>query len=300
MSAKSRFVIKNALESAKADTVPGRMTRLPEPEQPGPFRVSLNSFGYGGTNAHVILEPFVRGASQSNGIDRQVNGAVLPNGQANGHPRTVGKLTNRTGSHSESDPQLFLLTAASEGSLLQSARNLREWILAHKSDRGVLSNLAYTLSVRRSLLPVRCSVIASTCDELATALQSSSLRGAKLPHSTSIAFIFTGQGAQWHAMGRELIGIPGAFRDSINESDRLIRELGADWKLIEELSKENDRTRVADSALSQPLTTAIQVAIVDLMTSYGVVPQYVCGHSSGEIGAAYAAGALSQAAAIEM
>jgi acyl transferase domain-containing protein len=115
-----------------------------------------------------------------------------------------------------------------------------------------------------------------------------------------VAFIFTGQGAQWYAMGRELLSISSAFKDSILQSDKLIQSFGSEWSLVEELSKDEQSSRVSDSELSQPLTTAIQVALVDLLATLGVTPQYVCGHSSGEIGAAYAAGALTLEAAIEM
>jgi acyl transferase domain-containing protein len=101
-------------------------------------------------------------------------------------------------------------------------------------------------------------------------------------------------------MGRELIKLPGRFEDSISKSDRLVQRFGCQWSLIEELYKDEQATRVADSELSQPLTTAIQIALVDLLATFGIAPQYVCGHSSGEIGAAYAAGALTHEAAIEM
>ncbi|KAJ5833041.1 Highly reducing polyketide synthase sdnO [Penicillium riverlandense] len=286
--------------------IPLQLTPLPEPEQPGPSRVSLNSFGYGGTNAHVILEPSGSSTEYSTpqATSNHINGNLEDNGLING----VNEHRNGTssdelvtnGAIQAGLPQLFVLNAASEKSLLESAKNIQDWISNGGLDKYQLADLSYTLNVRRSLLPFKTSLVASTKDELMSALQPSNIRATKLPHSVSVVFVFTGQGAQWHAMGRELIKLPGRFKDSISKSDRLIQSFGCQWSLIEELYKDEQTTRVADSELSQPLTTAIQIALVDLLATFGIAPQCVCGHSSGEIGAAYAAGALTHEAAIEI
>lgn len=275
--------------------------------------MSLNSFGYGGTNAHVILEPAptldlngsdVNGNSRhegSNGVQDDLEIKDTPNGVADAAHQPNGDESHASlEGTAQANPQLFVLSATSEKSLLEAAKNVQSWISTRASEQDHLSNLAYTLNVRRSLLPLRLSVVASTPDELVSALEPKSLRITKLPHSVSVAFVFTGQGAQWYAMGRELLAVNSAFKDSILQSDKLIQSFGSQWTLVEELSKDEPSSRVSDSELSQPLTTAIQVALVDLLATFGVTPQYVCGHSSGEIGAAYAAGALTQDAAIEM
>jgi acyl transferase domain-containing protein len=111
--------------------------------------------------------------------------------------------------------------------------------------------------------------------------------------------VFTGQGAQWFGMGRELITMSTCFKNSIMESDRSLRSIGCDWSLLEELSKPSSESRVGQSEISQPSTTAIQIALVDLLASFGIIPSCVVGHSSGEIAGAYAAGALSLDAAIQ-
>ncbi|KAJ5368689.1 Highly reducing polyketide synthase sdnO [Penicillium cataractarum] len=293
--------------------IPVQLTPLPQPEQPGPSRVSLNSFGYGGTNAHVILEPApardlnesdVNGNSiheGSNGVQDDLEIKDTPNGVADAAHQSNGDESHASPEEkAQANPQLFVLSATSEKSLLEAAKNVQSWISTRASEQDYLSDLAYTLNVRRSLLPLRLSVVASTPDELVSALEPKSLRITKLPHSVSVAFVFTGQGAQWYAMGRELLAVNSAFKDSILQSDKLIQSFGSEWSLVEELSKDEQSSRVSDSELSQPLTTAIQVALVDLLATFGVTPQYVCGHSSGEIGAAYAAGALTQEAAIEI
>lgn len=273
--------------------------------------MSLNSFGYGGTNAHVILEPSGSntGYSVPQAASNHINGDLEDNGVINGvsHPAVNGHCNGissdelvTNGAIQAGLPQLFVLNAASEKSLLESAKNIQDWISRGGLDKYQLADLSYTLNVRRSFLPFKTSLVASTKDELMSALQPSNIRATKLPHSASVAFVFTGQGAQWHAMGRELIKLPGRFKDSISKSEQLIQSFGCQWSLIEELYKDEQITKVADSELSQPLTTAIQIALVDLLVTFGIAPQCVCGHSSGEIGAAYAAGALTQEAAIEM
>ncbi|KAF7713846.1 Polyketide synthase [Penicillium ucsense] len=291
--------------------IPLELTPLPQPEQPGPGRVSLNSFGYGGTNAHVILEPAPKRdheASEHKKTNGNFSAHLQEEPQTNGTSNEDSKVSepndiseqHSSASSPQSDPQLFVLSATSEKSLLEAAKNVQDWIREKNADEETLLDLAYTLNARRSLLPLRFSVVASTSDELVSALEPKNIRIAKLPHSVSVAFVFTGQGAQWFAMGRELINSESVFKDSIVRSDELIQSYGAQWSLVDELSKDEETTRVSDSELSQPLTTAIQVAMVDLLTTFGVLPQYVCGHSSGEIGAAYAAGALTHEAAIEI
>ena len=113
-----------------------------------------------------------------------------------------------------------------------------------------------------------------------------------------LTYLFTGQGAQWFAMGRELIATLPKFRKSLIKSDQILQGLGATWGLVEELSLDESTSRIDDSAIAQPATTAIQIALVDLLGSLEIQPTAVLGHSSGEIAAGYAAGVLSQSAAL--
>jgi acyl transferase domain-containing protein len=101
-------------------------------------------------------------------------------------------------------------------------------------------------------------------------------------------------------MGRETIASSQVFRDSITKSSILLKDWGNEWSLEEELLRDEDSSRLGESQLAQPATTAIQIALVDLFASFGIAPQRVCGHSSGEIGAAYAAGCLSHEAALKV
>jgi acyl transferase domain-containing protein len=123
---------------------------------------------------------------------------------------------------------------------------------------------------------------------------------SKVGSFVHITFVFTGQGAQWHGMGRELISESKVFERSIIKSEKLLNSFGCAWSLIEELSRDEKHTRVGKAELSQPATAAIQIALVDFYENLDIKPSRVIGHSSGEIAAAYAAGALSHEAAIEM
>ncbi|KAG4219513.1 hypothetical protein PC116_g32008, partial [Phytophthora cactorum] len=102
-------------------------------------------------------------------------------------------------------------------------------------------------------------------------------------------------------MGRELLGFD-VFLQSIEDASSYLQiQLNSPFSLLTELLKDEERTFINKPEISQPATTAIQVALVDLLTKYfGVTPNYVCGHSSGEIAAAYALGALSREDAWEL
>lgn len=99
-------------------------------------------------------------------------------------------------------------------------------------------------------------------------------------------------------MGRELIGRYGVFETTLRSADDQIRNLGASWSVLDELLKDSADSRVASAAIGQPLCTAIQCALVDLLSSWNVKPEAVMGHSSGEIAAAYACGSLTLQSAL--
>lgn len=271
----------------------------------GPQRASLNSFGYGGTNCHVILEAVETALAASNGRHSDaINGqmqSVKTNGTSNG---TNAEYQN--GQHCDDVTQspvqpalLFTLSAASEAAATTEAKNLRDWIGQRKLSYGELENLSYTLHTRRSLLSWRSAVVAATQDDLLAGLgQAKALKSMPDTSSIQLTFVFTGQGAQWFAMGRELISCSSVFRESIQVSDEILRSLGCEWSLLKELTKAQDESLISRSEVSQPSTTAIQLALVDLLADLDLLPMAVVGHSSGEIAAAFAAGALTHEGAM--
>ena len=197
-------------------------------------------------------------------------------------------------------PQLVVLTAKSERSLLKRTEDLAKWVSAMSGRGDDLYPLAYTLATRRSHMPWRCSVIASNSHDLESSLIQRNFQMNRASTDIRLTYLFTGQGAQWFAMGRELISTQPRFRKSLIKSDQILQGLGATWGLIEELSLDKSRSAIDDSKIAQPATTAIQIALVDLLGSLGIQPTAVLGHSSGEIAAGYAAGVLSHLAALSV
>ncbi|KAK2799711.1 hypothetical protein FQN49_008943, partial [Arthroderma sp. PD_2] len=166
-----------------------------------------------------------------------------------------------------------------------------------------MGNLAFTLGVKRSRHQHRISIVASNINELRVRLDDVSLgieRAIKAATRPNVCYAFTGQGAQWAGMGQELMSRYPIFMRSIQGSEGEINDVGAPWSLIEEIKKDKGLSRMHEAEFSQPCCTAVQIALVDLLHSWGVDPDFVCGHSSGEMAAAYAAGILTARDAIKV
>lgn len=156
-----------------------------------------------------------------------------------------------------------------------------------------------TLCQRRSQLPWRIALVADMCSKLAIALNSPDVIPKRAPaKSPKLAFIFTGQGAQWHAMGRELLESHAVFASTIQRADEHLLSIGADFSLLEELTRDEKDSLIGMAHISQPICSAVQIGLVDLLASWGIKPSAVTGHSSGEIAAAYATGGLTLEAAM--
>lgn len=247
-------------------------------------RISVNSFGYGGTNCHVVIDAAdvipTKTTSQTEGTPATTNGHDVP-GKA---PRAK--------------EQLFVLSAASEKSGQQMASNLANYLesQADSADADVLlGRLAYTLS-KRSVMEHRVGVIASDLNDLAeqlTKLSTEPIPRASQQTTPRIGFVFSGQGAQYPQMGRSLLGTWPTFTASMKRAATCLQECGSSWDLFEELLKEPSESRMEDPCIAQPISTAVQISLVDTLRDLGVVPSAVAGHSSGEIAAAYCAKAIS-------
>jgi len=180
-----------------------------------------------------------------------------------------------------------------------------------------LTDLAYTLQHRRSVFPYRHYVPAPTVDEAISTIegilqpsdkQANGLdlgkRHTTLSRPAKIVGIFTGQGAQWPRMGAELLESSPYAASRIADLDAALQALSPvdrpTWTLRDQLLAGKETSRVAEAALSQPLCTAVQVLLVDILRQAGIVLTAVVGHSSGEIGAAYAAGLVTAQEAIRI
>lgn len=237
------------------------------------------SFGYGGTNAHVILDH----ASDHLPPD-------LP------QLRGMSKDTTEETKHTKS--RIFLLSANSEQSCQDGARKLGVYITEKSKfvDADTLMNgIAYTLS-RRSNFSHRAAIVASEVDDLVAQLQElckEPIPRENSPSKPRIAFTFSGQGAQYPEMGQALLGVWPSFTKSIARAERCLKAIGCPWNLKEELNKPAEISRVEHPEIAQPLSTAVQLALVNTLAELGVLPSVVVGHSSGEIAAAYCAQAIS-------
>ncbi|KAI0880462.1 uncharacterized protein GGS22DRAFT_182315 [Annulohypoxylon maeteangense] len=290
--------------------VPTRCIPWPSP---GLRRVSVNCFGSGGSNAHIILDDALN-FLQSRGIagyHHCVSSPSIVNAASNGNMLNIindrvdslrnGNYEKRDDSYTKGRRmRLLVWTAADSNAVRRTLTAYQDyWHRVHlTSNNRLLDQLAYTLASRRSILPWRTFAVtgkeSNTNSSLDTIPASQPVRIS--PEGTGIAFVFTGQGAQYTGMGLELLQYP-LFKKSLEQSDKILASLGCQWSVFSGL---RDAERIHDPDLSQPLCTILQIALVDLLTSFNVVPVTVVGHSSGEIAAAYAAGALSQRSACKI
>ncbi|KAI0156515.1 polyketide synthase PksD [Xylariaceae sp. FL1272] len=328
----------------------------------GVRRISVNSFGFGGSNCHLVLDDAFHFLEQM-GADSTsrtpmifmhlLNSSTrLLRDQKMSHDPTVGRNLTLNGGHeaeraahtildevSDNDgnrwivkedlvngsthngnslnsPQAFIPPQRAGSSLfpsdLCSEFTLLVWSARDEAGLGriiqsyqkflkqqsehlisLMSPLAYTLSVRRSLMQWRSFAVVSSDPNDIQVSRGKYVQGLKQP---GLAFVFTGQGAQYVNMGLQLMAYP-SFESVIVTSGTVLRDLGANWSTQEALTHSD---RIHTPEVAQPLCTILQIALVELLRHFGVNPHAVVGHSSGEIAAAYAAGILSLDSALKV
>ena len=259
----------------------------------GSRRASINSFGLGGANCHAILEDassFVSAFSTS--LKGQQKSPDCYHQELS--VTQYGEETK--GDYLAKDREYLLFFSAADQSVLADMLKIFESsaYLENRTKKNppALADLEYTLGIRRSWLTLRSFAVLRSVDQLQklTELVSPSIRQAP---GQDLIYIFTGQGSQWIGMGKQLLHFP-TFRNSLNEAERYVLSLGAQWHLVKMLVNPATEQSVDDPELSQTLTTALQIALVELLHSFSLRPSAVVGHSSGEIAAAFAVGALSR------
>lgn len=207
--------------------------------------------------------------------------------------------------HSFSKSHLFCFSSIERlgvKRVMQCYVNYLESVEERTSD-DFLTDLSYTLGCRRSNMDWRGFIIASSFQELALRLNTvdeESFKRSPKDKAPRICFAFCGQGSQWAGMGRDLVAFE-AFRDSLEAASYFLSiYLGSPFNLLEELFATADSSRISEPEVSQPATTALQVALVDLLSALSIKPSCVVGHSSGEIAAAYASGFITRETAWEV
>ncbi|KAI0429154.1 hypothetical protein F5Y09DRAFT_268995 [Xylaria sp. FL1042] len=278
LALQHRVIPPNIKYSPLNPRIPFESANLRIPTEPTAWpahrdeRVSINSFGVGGSNAHVILESPSR---------------FLP----------VNPVSEQETSIATNKPQLLLFSANTAQSLKDMVQDYQS-LLGNSSSSINLSDLAYTLANRREHLTHRSFAIASHEKFDTSSSVTPQQNGQEEP---SVVMVFTGQGAAWPGCGRDLMRSNHTFSQTIQSLDKHLQTLGSDapsWTLQEELLKPARTSRVHEAEISQPLCTALQLALVDTLAAIGIKPAAVVGHSSGEMAAAYAAGGLTAAEAI--
>ncbi|KAF2967866.1 hypothetical protein GQX73_g5699 [Xylaria multiplex] len=254
-------------------------------------RASVNSFGFGGANAHVILEqaPVTRHVSSYKQVttdffddsDDEDDGFVTKKGS---------KLVSST----------LLVFSANDASSLKSNIKALSAHLINPTVSVDLMDLAFTLSETRSRHYYRAfTITTSSKNEIKEETLTFGKQAASPP---KIGFVFTGQGAQWSQMGRDLLNNFPLAEKMIRELDEVLQSLPdpPSWSLLSELTEARTTEVLRQPEFSQPLVTALQLSILEVLKSWGIQPRAVVGHSSGEIAAAAAAGLITPQDAIKV
>ncbi len=257
-----------------------RVARKTTPlKQTGKLIVGVNSFGFGGANAHVILE--------SAGTQ---NISSLPT------PAKQGEAANFP----------LLISAKTPAALKATAKSFASFLRTQK--HSSLYNIAYSAAFNRDWHEHRAVVFGTAPATVAEALErfsdgaSSEVpveTGASLADASAVAFVYSGNGSQWEGMGKRLLEEDPVFRQAVRAVDQIFKRY-ADFSLEAELAGRNGVGRYSRTEIAQPALFALQVGVTQMLRARGLMPAAVAGHSVGEVAAAWAAGALTLEQAVQV
>ena len=241
----------------------------PLPEREKPVVLGVNSFGFGGTNAHLALQQY----------RARVNPAVKK--------------------QQPEKPGVLLISGHSEAALQAVAQSYADMLR-----RGTVSSWAQICAAAatcRTQLRCRLALQASSAEEALTKLDAwlagqtaaGLATGACASLKAPVAFVYSGNGPQWWGMGRELLAENEIFRDELEAVDAIFAPL-AGWSLLDEMRKPESENRIALTEVAQPMLFALQLGLTRVVREAGIQASAVVGHSVGEAAAAYACGALTR------
>ncbi len=245
----------------------------PWPVNSNPMLAGISSFGFGGTNVHIVVSE-AGNMRYGNENNDQINSNV-------------------------SQSYLLPLSAKSHEALQSTAADFLK-LLAPDSTIAA-NDLCYACGLRRSQFDHRFVTIGNSKKELYRSLHAflkdehdANVFLSKEAHNRQpkLAFVFSGQGGQWYGMGHELLKKEPVFYKAIEKTDKVIQKHFS-WSLMNELCTEQTGSRLNEIDVLQPAIFAIQVALFELLKSWGITPDAVAGHSMGEVAAAYSAEILT-------
>jgi acyl transferase domain-containing protein/NADPH:quinone reductase-like Zn-dependent oxidoreductase/ubiquinone/menaquinone biosynthesis C-methylase UbiE len=263
-------------------------------------RASINSFGFGGANAHIVVESaddFLQSIDHRQSVLPLSSFTML--GPHALLPAAIGREALP-----ESRPQLLLLSATDEQGISRQAKELTKFFARYEpkqcSQYGLLEDVLSTLNTRRTQHDWKSYALLRSISDFAT-LEISLSKPVRLGKKSKrrLGFIFTGQGAQWPTMGIDLLNWP-IIEASFARSQIYLQRLGCEWSLVDEMRASAESSRMDNPEYSQVISTAVQIALVDLADFLDVEATAVVGHSSGEIAAAYCVGFLDHESAIRV
>ncbi|MEV6971950.1 amino acid adenylation domain-containing protein [Kitasatospora sp. NPDC093806] len=291
-------------------TLPYRIPTEPTPwpDHRGPARAGVNSFGFGGTNAHVLLEAAPEPVPAAV-AEPSVESSVEPFAESSVEP-------SATPADAVDQPAwtVLPLTAREAAALPELAAGVQAELAGVRGGTPARpADLGHTLAHRRQRHDARLAIVYDAREHAARASLDEAftahLRGE--PHHRVVtghrrearhrrlAWVFTGMGPQWWGMGRRLYATEPVYREAVDRCAEHLAELTG-WSLTEELAADEAHSRMAETWLAQPANFAVQVGLAALWRSRGVHPDAIVGHSTGEVAAFHEAGVYDLADAVKV
>ncbi|MES0808599.1 SDR family NAD(P)-dependent oxidoreductase [Roseibium sp. SCPC15] len=233
----------------------------------------INSFGFGGTNAHAV----------------------------------IGDPDPTTTCDAEASVDAPLVLSARSKDALREIASCYLNRLEKESD-AEFGNVIASAAHARDLLSERIVVLGKSKDEKLAALKAfveeteekeDLVAGSVIKPDAKIGFVFSGNGSQWAGMGQEAYQADKAFRDAFDKVDKIFMGLSG-WSLVTTMFAEDLEADLERSEIAQPLLFAIQVGLVESLRQRGISPKGTAGHSVGEVAAAWCAGALDLEQAVRV